>query len=102
MPGSFGIAFSTAVCTATMCVAIFSWDFGTPLSSASAFLLFAMVVVTVSPSAFISSSAFFSSSASKVVGYASSTVVTLVDLGLDISDGENECLHLCHHGLVLI
>ena len=102
MPVSFGLAFGAAVCAATMRVAIFSWGLGASLSSASAFLTFTMVVVTVSASMFVYSSAFVSSSASTVIGSASYVIVMLVDLGLEISDGGHECLHLCHHGLVLV
>ena len=100
--GPFGLAFSTAMCAATICVAIFAWDLEASSSSASAFLYFMMVVVTVSTYAFVFSSAFVSSSASTVIGIASSVIVMLVDLGLEIGDGGNECLHLCHHGLVLV
>ena len=87
LPGSFGIAFSTAVCASTMCVAIFLWELGASSSSTSAFLYFTVVVATVYASVFFASSAFVSSSASTVVGTASSVIMTLVDLRLDISYG---------------
>ena len=80
-----------------MCVEIFVWELG-----ASSFFTFTMVVATVSASAFVYSSAFVSSSASMVIGYASSVIVMLVDLGLEIGDVGHECLHLCHHGLVFV
>ena len=101
MTGSFGLAFITAVCAATICVEIFVWELGAPLSYVSAFLHFTLVVVTVSASVFVSSSASVSYSSSTVIGSVSSVIVTLVDLGLDIGDGGHECLHLCHHVLVL-
>ena len=101
VPGSFLIVFSTAVCAATMCVEIFAWELGAYFSSASAFLPFTLVVVTVSASAFVSSSASVYSSASTVIGSVYSAIVTLFDLGSEIGDGGNECMHMCHHGLVL-
>ena len=101
MTGSFGLAFSTAVCAATMRVAIFVWELVAPSSYVSTLLNFTLVVVTVSASVFVSSFDSVSSSASTVIGSASSAIVTLVDLGLDIGDGGHECLNLCHHGLVL-
>ena len=85
-----------------MHVAIFVWELGAPLFSASAFLRFKMVVAKVSASVLVSSYAFVSSSTSLVIGSTSSMIVKLVDLRLKISDGVHECLHLCHHGLVLV
>ena len=101
VPGSFGLAFSTSVCAANMCVEIFLLELEASLSSASASLPFTLGVVTVSASAFVSSSTSVSSSALTVSCSASTAVVTLVDLGLEIGDGGHECLHLCHNVYVL-
>ena len=46
MPGSFGLAFSTAVCAANIRVEILPWELGASLSSASASFPFKLEVVT--------------------------------------------------------
>ena len=85
-----------------MRVAIFAWELGESSSFASASLRFTLGFVTVSASASVSYSASVSSSASMVIGYIPSASVTLADLLLEIGDGGHECLHMCHHGLVLV
>ena len=94
MSGSFELAFSTTVCAATMRVEIFAWDLGASLSYASAFFPFTLLVVVSPASEFVSSSASVSSFASSAIGSASSAMVKLFDLGLDIGDGGHECLYL--------
>ena len=74
MPGSFGLEFGTAVCAATVRVAVFAWELGASSSSASASLLFVLGEIAF----YVSTSV--SSSSSRIVGFSFYTIMALVEL----------------------